>query len=238
MSLLHTHSYLCLPPNIFPHYPQFQTKFQLKICSYSHTKTIQAKNFEAPIEVEHYDITDPIEQEFHDRVFGGEDGEEEVEAEEFGGQRMLNEKDYDKDPEFGDIIGSFLDDPNKAKSKMEDRLRKKRHKILHTKTGSPTPMIVKFNKFEYSNSYIWFEFYNALLEKDVSLLSNAIRSWHIIGRLGGCNAMNMQESAGHLCFSISLYLLLFVASIKSFAELHYIRNMIRLLGLISYLLTA
>lgn len=29
---------------------------------------------------------------------------------------------------------------------MEERLRKKRNKILHTKTGSATPMKVTFNK--------------------------------------------------------------------------------------------
>uniref|UniRef100_A0A2P2KC93 Uncharacterized protein n=1 Tax=Rhizophora mucronata TaxID=61149 RepID=A0A2P2KC93_RHIMU len=49
-------------------------------------------------------------------------------------------------------------------------------------------------RFDFSNSYIWFEFYNALLEKDISLICDTIRSWHIIGRLGGCNSMNMQLS--------------------------------------------
>jgi len=29
---------------------------------------------------------------------------------------------------------------------LEDRLRKKRHKVLHTKTGSGKPMKVSFNK--------------------------------------------------------------------------------------------
>uniref|UniRef100_A0A5B7BY27 Uncharacterized protein n=1 Tax=Davidia involucrata TaxID=16924 RepID=A0A5B7BY27_DAVIN len=104
------------------------------------------------------------------------------------------EKDYDRDPEFAEILGSCLDDPQKAQSKMEERLRKKRNKILHTKTGSAVPMKVTFNKFDFTNSYIWFEFYNAPLEKDISLICNTIRSWHIVGRLGGCNSMNMQLS--------------------------------------------
>ncbi|PKI51400.1 hypothetical protein CRG98_028196 [Punica granatum] len=81
---------------------------------------------------------------------------------------------------------------------MEDRLRKKRNKILHAKTGSALPMKVKFNKFDFSNSYIWFEFYNALMEKDISLICDTIRSWHIVGRLGGCNSMNMQLSQSSL----------------------------------------
>lgn len=109
-----------------------------------------------------------------------------------------DEKDYDRDPEFAEILGSCLDDPEKARSKMEQRLRKKRHRILHSKTGSGLPMKVTFNKFDFSNSYIWFEFYNAPLEKDVSLICDTIRSWHIVGRLGGCNSMNMQLSQSPL----------------------------------------
>ncbi|XP_027363925.1 uncharacterized protein LOC113871202 [Abrus precatorius] len=108
------------------------------------------------------------------------------------------EKDYDRDPEFGEILGDFLEDPKQAQSRLEGRLRKKRNKILHTKTGSGKPMKVSFNKFDFSNSYIWFEFYNVPLAKDISLICDTIRAWHIIGRLGGCNAMNMQLSQSPL----------------------------------------
>ncbi|XP_051114389.1 uncharacterized protein LOC127240010 [Andrographis paniculata] len=110
----------------------------------------------------------------------------------------FGEKDYDKDPEFAEILGACLDDPDKARSKLEERLRRKRNKILHTKMGSASPMKVTFNKFDFSNSYIWLEFYIAPLEKDVTLLCDAIRAWHIIGRLGGCNSMNMQLSQAPL----------------------------------------
>ncbi|KAI8565432.1 hypothetical protein RHMOL_Rhmol03G0258700 [Rhododendron molle] len=112
--------------------------------------------------------------------------------------RGEEEKDYDRDPEFAEILGSVLDDPQKAQSKMAERLKKKRNKILHTKTGSTAPMEVHFNKFDFSNSYIWFEFYNAPLEKDISLIRDTLRAWHIVGRLGGCNSMNMQLSQSPL----------------------------------------
>ncbi|XP_073008073.1 uncharacterized protein [Typha latifolia] len=114
----------------------------------------------------------------------------------YGGRK--DEKDYDRDPELAEILGSCFDDPQKAQSRVEDRIRRKREKILHTKTGSATPMKVAFNKFDFSNSYIWFEFYNAPLPKDISLVCDTIRSWHIIGRLGGCNSMNMQLSQSPL----------------------------------------
>ncbi|KAL2942838.1 60 kDa chaperonin 2 [Bienertia sinuspersici] len=86
------------------------------------------------------------------------------------------EKDYDRDPEFAEILGSCLDDPDKAQSKMEERLKRKRNKILQAKTGSASPMKVTFSKFDFSNSYIWFEFYNPPLEKDVSLLCDLSQS--------------------------------------------------------------
>ncbi|CAL4949247.1 unnamed protein product [Urochloa decumbens] len=111
-----------------------------------------------------------------------------------GGGGGVGEEDYDHDPEIGDIMGDYFDDPKKAQTRMEERIRKKRHKIVQAKTGSPNPIKVVFNKFDFSNSYIWFEFYNALLLKDATLISDALRSWHIVGRLGGCNSMNMQLS--------------------------------------------
>ncbi|EEE54807.1 hypothetical protein OsJ_02225 [Oryza sativa Japonica Group] len=120
--------------------------------------------------------------------------EEEEEEEGFPEWGNGDEDEYDHDPEIGDIMGEYFDDPNKAQSRMEERIKKKRHKIVQAKTGSPNPMKVVFNKFDFSNSYIWFEFYHALLPKDVTLICDALRSWHIVGRLGGCNSMNMQLS--------------------------------------------
>lgn len=137
-----------------------------------------------------------LRAQYSDNQYEVLDDELQDEGELDGPQRRFREreeeKDYDKDPEFAEILGSCLDNPDKAQSKMEERLRKKRNKILQTKTGSGSPMKVTFNKFDYSNSYIWFEFCNPPLQKDVSLICDVIRSWHIIGRLGGCNSLNMQ----------------------------------------------
>ncbi|KAG0476170.1 hypothetical protein HPP92_013011 [Vanilla planifolia] len=105
-----------------------------------------------------------------------------------------DEKDYDRDPEIAEILGSYFDDPEKGQSMLEERIKKKRNKILHAKTGSAIPMKVVFKRFDFSNSYIWFEFYNVPLPKDVTLICDTLRAWHITGRLGGCNSMNMQLS--------------------------------------------
>ncbi|GLT72282.1 hypothetical protein SLA2020_442320 [Shorea laevis] len=148
--------------------------------------------------------TQNLEREFEEeKPEYEEDDEDEDELEDGfsarGGYRgREEEKDYDRDPELAEILGNCLDDPQKARSKMEERLRRKRNKILQSKTGSAIPMNVTFNKFDFSNSCIWFEFYNTPLEKDISIICDAIRSWHIIGRLGGCNSMNMQLSQSPL----------------------------------------
>lgn len=182
-------------PNISFHFnifPPFSTvKFALR-SHYASPKAsfsmLKAKRREEDISSQPFDIE--MDDEY-------DDDNEGYEARS-GFRGREEEKNYDKDPEFAEILGSCLDDPEKARSKMEDRLRKKRNKILHKKTGSGTPMKVTFNKFDFSNSYIWFEFYNTPLEKDISLICDTIRSWHIIGRLGGCNSMNMQLSQSPL----------------------------------------
>ncbi|XP_010447857.1 PREDICTED: uncharacterized protein LOC104730393 [Camelina sativa] len=146
-----------------------------------------------------------LDREMEEDVIEFEEDEEEEEGEdEFTARKRgvygakKEDINYDKDPEFADILGDCLDNPDKAQKKMEERLRKKRNKIIHTKTGSATSMQVSFNKFEYSNSYMWMEFYNAPLDKDIALITDTIRSWHILGRLGGYNSMNMQLSQAPL----------------------------------------
>ncbi|XP_057985684.1 uncharacterized protein LOC110635879 isoform X2 [Hevea brasiliensis] len=94
-----------------------------------------------------------------------DDGENEFPSQvRFSGRE--EEKNYDKDPEFAEILGSCLDDPQKAQNGGEIEEEKKQG-FAH-KDG-----------FSYT--------YEGHIQQ-------AIRAWHIIGRLGGCNSMNMQLS--------------------------------------------
>lgn len=54
------------------------------------------------------------ERDFEEEDYG-EDGEEEEYSSPKGRE---DEKDYDRDPEFAEILGSSLDDPQKARSKV------------------------------------------------------------------------------------------------------------------------
>ncbi|KAL5573051.1 hypothetical protein UlMin_022648 [Ulmus minor] len=108
----------------------------------------------------------------------------------------LKTQNVEVEIDYVDEIGFLLkSDRKRCWISMEERLRRKRNKILHTKTGLGLLMKVTFNKY-FSNSYIWFEFYNSPLEKEISSLCDTIRSWHIVGRLGGCNSMNIQVTFG------------------------------------------
>ncbi|KAF5204056.1 putative structural maintenance of chromosomes-like protein [Thalictrum thalictroides] len=147
--------------------------------------------------------TQKLKEEIIDIEAEVDEDDSDDEDEEFSSSRKQfrgreEEKDYDRDPEFAEILGGCFDEPEKAQARVEERIRQKRNKILQPKTGNATPMLVTFNKFDFSSSYLWFEFYNAPLPNDISLICDTIRSWHIVGRLGGCNSMNMQLSQASL----------------------------------------
>ncbi|KAJ1687822.1 hypothetical protein LUZ63_019212 [Rhynchospora breviuscula] len=185
---LHLSTSSVLFPSPFFHFNA--NKLSVKSQSSSHVKPWLNPKDEGEEE------TEPIKLPFDEEIAreGEEDGESGEILLDFDDLR--EEANFDRDPEIADILNNCIKDPQKGRSRVEERIKKKRNKILHTKTGTATPMKVTFNKFNFSNSYIWFEFYNAPLPKDISFICDAIRCWHIVGRLGGCNSMNMQLSQG------------------------------------------
>ncbi|XP_057968949.1 uncharacterized protein LOC131158238 [Malania oleifera] len=167
------------------------------------TQRTKPQNLKTEIEDDEEEDEDEIEDEKDDEKYEHEDEdggkvEDDVSSSRVYRGRPGEKKDYDRDPEIAEIMDSCIKDPQKGRSKVEERLRKKRPKIVHSKTGSSTPLKVTFNKFDFSDSYIWLEFCNIPLEKDISLICDAIRAWFVVGRLGGCNSMNMQLSQAPL----------------------------------------
>ncbi|PPR88406.1 hypothetical protein GOBAR_AA32285 [Gossypium barbadense] len=170
-------------PNISFHFnifPPFSTvKFALR-SHYASPKAsfsmLKAKRREEDISSQPFDIE--MDDEY-------DDDNEGYEARS-GFRGREEEKNYDKDPEFAEILGSCLDDPEKARSKMEDRLRKKRNKILHKKTGSGTPMKLSQSPLEKRPSYNAIQganvnpttFYNI---GDLEVQDNLARIWVDIG---------------------------------------------------------
>jgi hypothetical protein len=101
--------------------------------------------------------------------------------------------EFEHDPDAASILMGNFDDPEKLRKRIEERIKKKQKDILQTKTGSAEPMIVTFKEFDFSDSCnIWIEFSRSPSNNELDLISGAIRSWYLLGHIGGYNSMNMQ----------------------------------------------
>ncbi|KAB1209293.1 hypothetical protein CJ030_MR6G024341 [Morella rubra] len=138
------------PPTFSLHTHRFPPCMTVKLSNLSYVLTRTFLSIAKASRNQKLDSQNLLRESEEDEEDEGEDLDEEEDEVEFSARGRYrgreDEKDYDKDPEFAEILGSCLDDPQKARSKMEDRLRKKRNKILQTKTGSAIPMKVIFNK--------------------------------------------------------------------------------------------
>lgn len=84
----------------------------------------------------------------------------------------------------------------------EDMTRQNKHASLENeykqmyteRTGLDQPMNVYFKEFRPFDVWIWFEFYQELVPSEESMLQECLRSWFMVGRLGGYNAANLQLS--------------------------------------------
>lgn len=108
-----------------------------------------------------------------------------------GGEDELPE--FEHDPDVASILMGQFDDPEKLRKRIEERIKKKQKDILQTKSGSAEPMIVTFKDFDFSDScYIWIEFSCSPSNDELDLISGTIRSWYLLGHIGGYNSLNMQ----------------------------------------------
>ncbi|PON32290.1 LRR domain containing protein [Parasponia andersonii] len=134
-------------------------------------------------------------QNFPGVIAGDEDEDEDEDEDGFssrGGFRgKEEERDYDRDPEIAEILGSCLDDPKKAQSKKR------------VSTDSPVWFKMGFNRIVDGREVEEekeqdFAYKDRFTHTHESHIQQTIRAWHIVGRLGGCNSMNMQLSQSPL----------------------------------------
>lgn len=102
------------------------------------------------------------------------------------------EEAFKDDREVQEIIEKSFEDPAEMGKRVHERVKKKEKDILQTKTGSAIPMKVSFSNFDATDSYIWMELYSSPSEKDIDIIGSVIRSWYLLGCLGGYNSLNMQ----------------------------------------------
>jgi hypothetical protein len=73
---------------------------------------------------------------------------------------------------------------------MEARLQNRR--VISERSGSDKPPLVVFREVDQFDLWVWLETAAPLTAGEQELLSSALKSWFIIGKLGGYNAQNMQ----------------------------------------------
>jgi len=96
------------------------------------------------------------------------------------------------DVELREIIGDAIGNADLMKQRIEERVRRKGRDFLQPKTGSVVATKVVFRDFNPTDSYIWIELYAAPTDKDLDFIGRTIRSWYVLGRLGGFNSTNLQ----------------------------------------------
>lgn len=139
-------------------------------------------------------------EEDEDKEGGGggqrKEGAVEAEVEESKGSypdmSAFLEEAFKDDREVKEIIEKSFEDPEEMGKRVHERVKRKEKEILQPKTGSAVPMKVSFIDFDATDSYIWMELYNTPSEKDIDLIGSVIRSWYLLGCLGGYNSFNMQ----------------------------------------------
>lgn len=99
---------------------------------------------------------------------------------------------FKDDREIQEILENSFEAPEEMGKRVNERIKRKEKDILQTKTGSPVPMKVSFWDFDATDSYIWMELYSTPSEKDIDILGSVIRSWYVLGCLGGYNSLNIQ----------------------------------------------
>ncbi|KAI8470377.1 MAG: hypothetical protein J3K34DRAFT_510243 [Monoraphidium minutum] len=111
------------------------------------------------------------------------------------------EEDADVDDEVADLLQGTGGDPELLRSKMEARLQQR--ELFQERSGSDEPPAILFREVDQFDLWVWLELASPLTTGEREMLSSALKSWFVIGKLGGYNSGNMQvyhNSAGDLSY--------------------------------------
>lgn len=100
------------------------------------------------------------------------------------------EEDADDDPDIAKVLEGTDGDEDKIREKIREELLRK--EMISNKEGVEEPPAIVFREVNNFDCWLWFEFYSFPLERERELLEGVMRSWFIIGKLGGFNSQNMQ----------------------------------------------
>ncbi|KIZ02254.1 hypothetical protein MNEG_5706 [Monoraphidium neglectum] len=103
------------------------------------------------------------------------------------------EEDADVDDEVADLLQGAGGDPDVLRSRMEARLQQR--ELFQERSGSEAPPSVVFREVDPFDLWVWLELGTPLTSSERDMLSSALKSWFVIGKLGGYNSGNLQARA-------------------------------------------
>lgn len=86
-------------------------------------------------------------------------------------------------------------DPDKIRAKMQQKLAEpatKAESLFQTRTGSEEPPRITFREVDVFDLWVWIEMLVPPSERERELLASTVRSWFVVGKLGGYNSGNLQ----------------------------------------------
>jgi hypothetical protein len=105
------------------------------------------------------------------------------------------EEDAAVDEEVAQLLEGTGSDPDKIRAKMQQKLKSPvgaAEQMFQARTGSDVPPRVLFKEVDVFDMWVWLEMMVPPSEREKELLQSCIRSWFVVGKLGGYNSQNMQ----------------------------------------------
>lgn len=105
------------------------------------------------------------------------------------------EEDAAVDEEVAELLQGTNSDPEKIRAKMQAKLATPAGAPeipFQARTGSDTPPRITFREVDVFDMWVWLELLVPPSEREKELLTSTIKSWFVVGKLGGFNSGNLQ----------------------------------------------
>jgi hypothetical protein len=126
------------------------------------------------------------------------------------------EEDAAVDEEIAELLKDTDGDPEKIRAKMELKLRSPFGSSgpaaatdassssgmgpaglpFEACTGSDAPPHITFKEVDPFDLWVWLEFVVPPAQREKELLQSTLKSWFVVGKLGGFNSQNLQVRSG------------------------------------------
>lgn len=127
------------------------------------------------------------------------------------------EEDAAVDEEVAELLRGTDGDPDKIRAKMEQKLQSPFGSTggsssssgtaagssgpaglpFEARTGSDIPPHITFRDVDVFDLWVWLEFVVPPAQREKELLQNVLKSWFVVGKLGGFNSQNLQVGLNH-----------------------------------------